>query len=378
MFYLEETKKKPIYFVSTYTRSRWNSVADRADVKYCTYVSTRQPWGGKYSHQTILGCSFEDLTKKMKEHTDNDKITSHNANVYFSKNTAYPRFKIKNTTFKKVLNPEDADYCIFSKETISEWSYKPWRIGSTVYIFNTDTGNFVVARETFDVLGTTNIKEILEKYMEEKSKGNCYYGIEITVPTKGTLAYKGDIVMGNSKTMSLMRDLMEDKISCLIDEVEFDKAVCTQLNTIGMAEIKNIISFLQSSDESTNELGWRTLIGYDLTKIPTTAKFIILLYANKMQHKTLYSTGMEATLKTLGIDKGWVRDSYYISASSINYKIKDFPVPPEEMGLVRMVLLPFVKRYIEGGESDIQYTLEHINLSIEYDYSFSDFPEDSE
>jgi uncharacterized protein with HEPN domain len=375
MFYLEETKKEPIYFVTAFNRTRWDSSTNRDIVTTIPYVNVRNPWSGRISSQTILGCSYEDLNKEMKKHLE-DKIDSLNANVYFSKNTDYPRFKTKNTTFKKVLKPADADYCIFSKDKTNDWSYKPWRVGRTVYIFKTDTGIFAIARETFDMLHTTSLTGVLTQYMTLKKNNNCY-GMDVKIPTRGELLYKGEIVIGNSKTMFLMKELMEGHVTKLIDEVAFDKAVCAQLSTIGMEEIKNIISFIQSPDEDTNELGWRTLVGYDITKIPVTAKLIILLYSNKMKGKTLYSAGMEATLNTLKIAKDAVRNNYY-NTYSIGKILKGVTIDPEEMYLVRMVVLPFIKNHFDDGITGLQETLSAINLSVIYDYSFSDIKEESE
>ncbi len=360
MFYIEGKKEFPILFITV--SARWDSNLNKY-TGYFPCVSPYNPWTSRIANQGIVGGIYLDFTRKLHKLQEEEKITTDNGNIYFSKQSEYPRFKIKNTKYTRVLSPENADYYVYNNDGGNLYSSNP-----EVYVIQTDYCYFVLTDEVFTKLGTKNLKTIIE----DSNNHYNYFGRRYPLPISGKLLYKGKIILSNTKTCSFIKDVMEGKVSKLISDKAFDSYVCKQLNTVSIEDLETVVELLNSYDESTRDLGWKTLQGFNVSEIPNVFRCLIYLYSNKMSGNILKSAGMQATINSLDINERYIRNRSYIYIESLGRLMADWKYNDKERGLIRFVLKKSIEKSISDKLISIQSTYSNLGLKVDYDISFND------
>lgn len=359
MFYIENKKEFPILYINT---NQLYNYTTKVYSPYFARVTPNNLWTYHNTNQGIIGGLYKDFKDKFNR-LKGGKITTDNGNIYFSRQSEYPRFKIKNTKYTRVLSPENADYYVYNSEDGDFYSSNP-----EVYVVQTDYCYFVINDDVFTKLGTKDLKWIIDNSNQHFN----YCGKTYPIPKTGKLVYKGRILLSNSKTCQFMMDVMDNKITKLINDKDFDKYVCKQLNTVSVKDIETVIELLQSQDQSTRDVGWKTLQGFDVAEIPNVFRCLIYLYSNTMSSSILNSAGMQATINSLNINKRAVKNNAFCSLTNLGRNMSEWVYNDKEKCLLSFILKKSIEKYIDNDLKAIQYMFSNLGLRINYDISFVD------
>lgn len=241
--------------------------------------------------------SIGSITKMMEtKAVDPSTVTK----LYFDSSSSYPRFKIKDTNYQRVIKvpkceaaviPDKIPYIPGTGEYyIYKWSPKQ----------DTDDGAIIycVCPDLFK-------KRDLSIY-----NAVCSYGVDFMdglktinqIPKNSILIYQGNVCITEEPYVETIKNLME-VYPGYITEGTLDGIVNKTLESINEETVLSLNDMLSSTDVTVVELGLKILQSLNVTEKPLTMR--ALLYANISNikdNKAAYTTGVQQVLKSLNLE----------------------------------------------------------------------------
>ena len=244
-----------------------------------------------------------------------------NSKIYFYKQSKFPRFKLQETSYKRVIKQDKADY--FEIPKIPNYTYF-----GEFYIFENDCAVFMVNKNIIDTYADGDLKIFLEKLEAIENRSN--FNPEPT--------YIGPIYKVK-KSESYIFDFIEKfpNVKIILDS-KMNEIVSKTFQPITENDVNTILPMLKSSDSETIGLGLKLLANTDITATPYLAYTILNhTYCNWRYNSVKTSVSVAQMINSLNF-QSFIYDREAMAACYIYNKCKSlFKKEPtdEEIRLIR-------------------------------------------
>ena len=244
-----------------------------------------------------------------------------NSKIYFYKQSKFPRFKLQETSYKRVIKQDKADY--FEIPKIPNYTYF-----GDFYIFENDCAVFMVNKNIIDTYADGDLKIFLEKLEAIENRSN--FNPE---PTYIGPIYK--IKKSESYIFDFVEKFPNTKI---ILDSKMNEIVSKAFQPITENDVNTILPMLKSSDSETIGLGLKLLANTDITATPYLAYTILNhTYCNWRYNPVKTSVSVAQMINSLNF-QSFIYDREAMAACYIYNKCKAlFKKEPtdEEIRLIR-------------------------------------------
>ena len=254
-------------------------------------------------------CSYvmESTFEKIKQSifVSDSTTVPKDAKLCFDGSSKFPRYKLDQTTYKRKLKPETADYVIINTDFAC--SYSQYRI----YTNNVDTlymcyDNCTIGHSDVTLLDTTLIG------MSQQMKSFL------------------DLHKTNHKYLS------DDQLNQLCDSWAAD---------LTLENLEQIMALVFNPDRENIELGLKVFAATNVSKYPMTARFLLSCTDLRKINKniTIKNLITQADIKTNLMKNRWGRHSYWaISSFYDNSNIQN--ASPEDREFALRVIHRYIKK----------------------------------
>lgn len=249
--------------------------------------------------------------------------------LYFDKSSKFPRFKLELTTYKRCIKPSKADAIVVSGEKYI------YRHTSEEYdVFEADNVIIAVPSDLF----SKHIKTIdsLSKYLRDMGEGD--YQNWNKIHSKEKLDWFNDKTIWYYKYISGEYTLPLIKDDCL------DKLCCKMCPEPTFEELVQISDMLESQDDSTAELGFKMLTGYDIAKYRLSMR--VLLVCADIKHKYIANNvAGKQLLSTLNLSSSYL--GYGVGGGYWRIEESDTTYNDDDIALARQLSAKYLERYLK-------------------------------
>lgn len=229
-----------------------------------------------YGNYAIPYKTKSDLDTILKNNviTDRSKINRSSV-LYFDKSCTFPRYKLQDTTFKRCIKLDKADYVVIprlSKSVVTgEFSSKSIKYKC-----------YYNSRELYFTETLYNKYSSLRNIAEEIENSSFMY----TSSKEEACLINNIFTLYNNKS--------------IIYEDELDFIISSNLEKLDEESMFSIYEMLNSSDYSSVELGCKLLTSFNVFETSLTVAFLLFLTQDHwIQNKAAKSVGFQSMLQTL-------------------------------------------------------------------------------
>lgn len=315
-------------------------------------------YSGTYrlKNPTIILHSKSDIDEIFKSKcSDLTGITK----LYFDSSSTYPRFKIKDTSFQRVIKIEKCEAAIISDQV----SYQPG--GGTFFIYeytnsNSEKAIYCICPEEFK-------KDDSFIYDEVCSFGSDFIdSVKVLnyLPKGSTLIYSGEICFCDSIFAEAIDNII-NKYPKYAKESTLDKIVNGTLEDINEETLLSLNDMLSSSDESVAELGLKILQGLNVTKFPLSITCLIYgNYGSIFSNKALNTTGVNQVLKSLRIIISYIPRDPILGISNILKSSIWRDGSEADINLATILCKAIITKILRDRDKQILESLPNLSINI--------------
>lgn len=290
-----------------------------------------------------------------------DKITdlSDVTKLYFDSSSTYPRFKIRDTDFQRVIKVEKCDAAIIPD------SIKYYPGSGEYYLFK-----YTKPDQTKIIYSICpKLFKNTDPYIYNEV---CSYGADfvdgvktINVLPKGSIPiYAGNLIFCDEIYVETINNIIS-VYPKYAKESTLDKIVNGTLESVTEESLLSLNDMLASTDETTVELGLKVLQGMNVTESP--AAVTCLLYgnfSNIMKNKAMGTTGVSQVFKSLRIETRYIpHDTIYGIANALELKVwKD--ATPEDKALTYTLCRSMINNFYREKDRQVMDTLHKLPFKI--------------
>lgn len=269
--------------------------------------------------------------------------------LYFDKSSKYPRFKIKDSGYKRCIKPDKADYIVIGDECRCEYCSEILLLEDEnfFYVFSARMTGYYMQRNS-------EIRDAYNKdaYAFLKKHPNMFPNKKVP-----KAVFQGDLYVTNFATTAVKIINGEYKLPIITDKA-LDTIISGTMPQITEDEFESVRSLIESPDKESKGLGLRLLAGYDLSEVMSSIKFLFI----RNQYELTYTSEWNTTaVKLLRKQLGYI-PNYNM------YSIRDYmqiePKSDLDKTLLRKMIIDSIK--IKVGR-DLQWLQECIKESNPYD-----------
>lgn len=234
------------------------------------------------------------LTNKLTDLSDVTKL-------YFDSSSTYPRFKIRDTKFQRVIKVAKCDAAIIPDSL----NYYP--SSGEYYLFE------YVKEDQTKIIYSICPKLFKDNdsfiYDNVCSQGTDFIdGVKTinTLPKGSTLIYSGKLVFCDETYIETIDNIVS-VYPKYAKESALDKLVNGTLEKITEESILSLNDMLASTDDTTVELGLKILQGMNVTESPAAVTCLLCgNFDNIYKNKAMGTTGVSQVFKSLNIDTRYI------------------------------------------------------------------------
>lgn len=332
-----------------------NSTYSHSNVLWNSYIPTKI--SRYYSFDSVVPYDRQSLETNFKNKytTIDNTITK----LYFSPSTSFPRFKIKDTEFKRTIKVDKAD-CVVIPE---------------VKYIETE-GTFEIYKDVLDD-GTEIYRAICQSYFEKNLgfKGQEWYNRTTgntlveklknsNILTKNaTLVYTGTPVCCASNLTDAIEGIMSNYPKVILD-TELDKYLNKSLAPIDEETIISLNDMLSSPDAASVELGIKILQTLDVTSNPMSVIMLIGLNHTRIaSNKAKTTVGFKQVLDTLEINNFYFGTDPIMNARGILQKLYN-KSSEEDVKLALKLVKPHFERVLQAFKDKLLKGFELYGINI--------------
>lgn len=279
---------KPVFILSLYTlfqgviNNNKSIINDSIrPVKYDGYFSF-------YKHDK----EFDALRKK-------EVTLLTNGVLYFTSNSKFPRTKLTETSFKRCIKPEKAQYFVYNYPNI------PVRTQATNHLYETKYAYYLI-NDDFDYykerivnqLGVANNKETVEKFIVKYAPFSLFDDDAVIINKQDKTYY---YILDNL-TWAIINHPILSKLN-FINDITLDKIISKKMESIDFDALLSFDEMLKSPDEDVVATAMRLITNYDTATYPLALRTLFILNAKAIrQSKVWNSTPVKQLRKSLNLD----------------------------------------------------------------------------
>lgn len=242
----------------------------------------------KYNDYSTHGWCFFAKNKTIDEITNDidSKFTSSikdAANLYFYKQSKFPRFKLQETDYKRVIKQDKADYFVVPQKTKVDYF-------GDYYVCENDCAIFLIKDNFISIFADNDFDKFLK--VLEKIDNRANFDAKPT--------YFGPIYR-TKEANSFMFDLIEKFPNTkAITDKDMDNIVCKKFQAMTENDLNTILPMLKSNDKETVGLGLKLVANMNILETPYLV-FALLseTYNNWCYSPAKTSVAVNQMLKTL-------------------------------------------------------------------------------
>lgn len=260
---------------------------DRGPANFCSWT-TYSGISATYNHRkpTILLYNKDSIDKTLKDkHANINEIEK----LYFDSESSYPRFKIKDTKFSRVIKVDNSDAAVIPNDIL---------ISETKVAYNVYKGSnniYIISEDSFK----SNNQAIYNKIMEYGDNFEDALRTINILPKDTTLIYSGKLCFCEERFQQTIHNIM-DIYTKYVTEDDIDTIVNKSLEKLTEETAMSLNGMLSSTDPAIVELGLKILQGVDVLNTPLTVKLLLVgNYENISKNKAINTTGVSQIFKTL-------------------------------------------------------------------------------
>ena len=294
--------------------------------------------------------SFDEPVKNLDKLIYSNTITTLDPDkvLYFDKSSKYPRFKIKDSGYKRCIKPEKADYIVIGDEISTDYNNDVVLLedDNFYYIFYSTINDYRINSSD-----PRRIQYSRDPYAYLRKYPNIFPGGKMP-----KLIFTGTLYVATHA--STIEKIVNGEYKSIITDRALDTVITGTIPHITEAEFESVKSLIESPDRESKGLGLRLLAGYDLSEVWTALKFLLL----KNQYELTYTSEWQSTaVKLLRKQLG------YLSSFNV-YNIKNYmtlePKSDLDKTLLRRMLIDAIK---EKVGSDLRWLNEQLKDANPYD-----------
>lgn len=317
-----ETDKCVQYLVSRYCLSQTTSLVD--------IIRQHQINLAYRKIYFVFGYTASDLNQKIADNliTDTSKINQ-SASLYFDKNCAFPRFKLQDTDFKRCVKVDKADYIVIPK------------INAVTFDFTNCPANYCI-----DYNNT--------EYLFNDSLYNHYNALKDAkrIPNLDAVWFK------TKSEANVALNILKLYNKPFIYEEDLEKLVSKDLEKLDEETIMSVYEMLNSTDETSIELGCKLLASFDVHECClATCVLLFLTQNNWIPNKASNATSFQSMLKSLDYPSYGYRYIDYVFKKHIIQSDKD-------RQLAKLLVEPWIKKTIQQA---CNFNIENCPFKIEFE-----------
>ena len=206
--------------------------------------------------------SSSELTSKTNNKTV--KELKEGSKLYFTKFSKFPRFKLKETSFKRVIKPEKADCVVINKLDYNTYNHRYILEGTKCY--------YIVQSALPCSYSTPSVYPA--DYADDWYKFLSKYPFIFKEGVVPNIVYQ-DVSISVCADNNILYDVMTDKINAIITDDKLDAIVSKSLDKLDKDAFMSIKDLLHSPDPESIGLGLRLLAGYDISEVGTSVKLLL-------------------------------------------------------------------------------------------------------
>lgn len=309
------------------------------------------------SHVDTLNAAVE-VAKNFKENTDIE-ITKDDK-IYFSKDSSYPRHRLRNfTENKRTILKDKADYIV-----VPNSSYILADDEISLYKDQDDTYYIIEENNRYGyMMRDVNLKTLIEKETGRKDLSTLKEYMIHVLTTKGInlTEVKGKVFLTTNGSKENPVEIYMDHKDKLISEAQLDAYINSKGDALEMTDeqFTMLDNLLKSKEQQTVNLGLRTLNSFDTNKYLVP---IALLLTNNIHNVCRCADWNSVGTKAIRQKIPYLKyNSVYGDKSLINLynKIVDLCKTDLDRELIRRYGMPLIKadaeRYVAGYLKPIKF-----------------------
>lgn len=260
---------------------------DRGTANLCAW----NPYSGilatyKFKKPSLILYNWDSIDKILKDkHADINKVEK----LYFDPESSYPRFKIKDTRFSRVIKVSNSDAVVIPNDIVineTEKSYNVYKGSDNIYI---------ISEESFK----SKDNAIYNKIMEYGDNFEDALRTINVLPKNTTLIYSGRLCFCEEHFQQTVLNIIENYTK-YVKEDDIDTIVNKSLEKLTEETAMSLNGMLSSTDPAIVELGLKILQGIDILNTPLTVKLLLVgNYENISKNKAINTTGVSQVFRTL-------------------------------------------------------------------------------
>lgn len=242
----------------------------------------------RYNDYTTRGWSFFAKDKKIKEITNdinNKFITSIKdaANLYFYKQSKFPRFKLQETNYKRVIKQDKADYFVVPQKVDVDYF-------GDYYVCENDCAVFLIKDNVIDFFADGDFDKFLKVLESIDNRANFD-----AKPTYFGPIYR--VKENNSFIFDLIEKFPNMKV---ITDKDMDSIVCKKFQAMTENDLNTILPMLKSNDKETVGLGLKLIANMNVLETPYLVHAVLSeTYNNWCYSPVKTSVAVSQMLKTI-------------------------------------------------------------------------------
>ena len=324
---------------------------DKGPTRFCHWVNyCGHNAAYNYRKPSMLLYSKEDINKALKDkHADVNQVTK----LYFDPESSYPRFKIKDTKFSRVIKVDNSDAVVLPNDISfaeTRYSYKVYKGSTNVYVLSEDA--FMAADKT-----------IYNKIIEYGDNFENALRTLNVLPKEATLVYSGKICYCEEHFYQTIFNIL-NTYKKYVTEEDVDTIVNKSMEKLTEETAISINGMLASTDPAVVELGLKILQGIDVLNTPLTVKLLLIgNYPNISKNKAMNTTGVTQIFRTLKLPI-WSISSYPGSLGLIFKKDSWDAASEEDKKLTLSIGKEIVSAYFLAEWNDLRKAVPGLPFNV--------------
>lgn len=334
-----ETDNRIIFLKDIEKYNKNNSIFTySSDVPIDILTQSRFYWNASYSN------SYGIINKIDQTNFINYRITNtitdindinHNSTLYFSKNCVFPRYKLQDTSFKRCVKANKADYVIIPFVNTSCRDLDNNYFSDVKYKLIHNDAEIYFGQRLFDYF------DCLKNNTESISISN--------------------VLTADSKIDALgILDIINNKDKKFIYDKDLEKIICKNQEDLDKETLMSLYDMLSSSDDSSVELGCKLLSSYNVINFSLTTAILLKLTFDKwLYNKGSKSVSFNSMLNLLHYPKTFLT----LNEIFLDYK----PSSELDKELSKLLIEPYFYQTIENC---FDFKIENCPYKINFNITF--------
>lgn len=341
----------------------WN---DSSELRWSKNSFPIRQTNGNYFSDHDAHLVLNDINVLDKSIKDKESTLDNVEKLFFSPATDFPRFKIKDTIFKRVIKTKNADCVIIPKLSYRESSFE-WEI------YEETTSEGIIYKAISEPYFVNNMRGGNSKSFAFMQRKNCDFVTYLQntgyLSKNVKFVWKGYPIVCHGEKMAKTLEGVLDDYPKLFYDSDLDKCLNKTLDPIDKETLNSLNDMLSSSDAESVELGIKILQNLNVSESPLSVATLLALNDKQIKTNKAKSTvGFKQVLETLNMSNFYFDINPWQNAQSVLQK-KHEGASLEDRQMAIEIVKPHIekaiRKFLQAAFKDVGDYGIKINFSVE-------------